>query len=85
VVRWSVTLQASWITGVLRSFGDVWGALTAENRGRVIRCLVERIEVDEAQGKVDIVLHETLAELEGLDEQSDDAHGDACGEQEEIA
>ena len=79
-------LQASWITGVLRSFGDVWGALTAENRGRVIRCLVERIEVDEAEGKVDIVLHETLAELDGLDEQSDDATpGAVRGAQEEIA
>ncbi len=56
-------IEVGWVAGVLRNFGEVWGALTPENRGRVVRCLVERIDVNESKGTVAITLHETLAAL----------------------
>jgi len=53
----------------------------------VIQCLVERIEVHEAEGTVDIILHETLAELDapGAPDDGDATAGKTSGEQEAIA
>lgn len=41
-----------WVTKCLRDFDSIWEALTSENRGRLIRAIVSRVEVDEPNNDV---------------------------------
>jgi DNA invertase Pin-like site-specific DNA recombinase len=42
--------KREWFVGALRNFGKVWGEMTHENRGRLLRALVAKILVDEETG-----------------------------------
>lgn len=49
-------LEAEWVAQVLADFDAVWDALTATNRGRLLRALVDRVVVNDETGRVDIHL-----------------------------
>jgi hypothetical protein len=49
-------VEAGWIAECLASFDAVWDALTPHNRGRLVRAVVERIEIDEKNNRVQTFL-----------------------------
>jgi len=44
--------EAEWVSRCLASFDQVWDTLNPENRGRLVRAVIERVEVDEPKGDV---------------------------------
>lgn len=46
-------VEADWIAAALRDFGALWQAMTPENRIRLVRAVVDRVEVDEANGTIE--------------------------------
>ncbi|WP_375757406.1 recombinase family protein [Corallococcus exercitus] len=42
--------QQEWFVGALRNFGKVWGDMTPENQGRLLRALVAKVSVGEETG-----------------------------------
>jgi site-specific DNA recombinase len=59
-------LEACWIAQCLRDFNDVWDVLTSQNRGRLVRAVVERVDVDDGGGEVRI----TLVDLSSSEKES---------------
>jgi site-specific DNA recombinase len=45
------------IDEALAVFDPVWNALTAKEQGRVLQLLVERVDYNGAEGKVEIAFH----------------------------
>ena len=45
-------LEAEWVSRCLSDFNQVWDTLSSENRGRLVRAVIERVEVDEPKGDV---------------------------------
>jgi len=45
-------LEAEWVSRCLADFNLVWDTLSSENRGRLVRAVIERVEVDEPKGDV---------------------------------
>jgi site-specific DNA recombinase len=45
-----VESQREWFASALRNFGMVWGEMTPENQGRLLRALVAKVSVDEKTG-----------------------------------
>lgn len=54
-------VEAGWIAECLRDFDAVWDVLTSENRGRLVRAVVERVEVDEAADRIQILFADISA------------------------
>jgi predicted nuclease with TOPRIM domain len=52
----NLVLETSWIGEELQHFDVVWDHLLPVNRQRLVRSVVQRIDVDEPAGNVDIVL-----------------------------
>jgi DNA invertase Pin-like site-specific DNA recombinase len=50
----AVRVEATWVAQCLTEFDKVWDVLTPENRGRLLRSVIQRVEVDEPAGKVDV-------------------------------
>ncbi len=48
--------KTTWIASCLRDFGEVWDVLSPVNRGRLLRAVVERVDLDDASGEVRIEL-----------------------------
>jgi hypothetical protein len=44
------------VAQVLADFTSVWDVLTSENRGRLLRAVVQSVEVDEPANQVKVVL-----------------------------
>jgi DNA invertase Pin-like site-specific DNA recombinase len=44
--------EAEWVSQCLADFNLVWDTLSSENRGRLVRAVIERVEVDEPKGDV---------------------------------
>ncbi len=61
-------LEIGWVADTLARFDAAWDVMTDENRGRLVRNLVERVEVDEPSGRVTA----ELVDL-GLADEDDDA------------
>ncbi|WP_426749954.1 recombinase family protein [Myxococcus sp. Y35] len=62
-------VEAEWVAQALANFDVVWDALTATNRGRLLRALVGRVVVNEATGRVDVHLaHASEAAALGREE-----------------
>jgi DNA invertase Pin-like site-specific DNA recombinase len=51
-------LEIGWVRSCLRDFDRVWDALTTENRGRLVRAVVARVEIDEPSNDVRVVFAE---------------------------
>jgi hypothetical protein len=49
-------VEVEWVTSCLVGFTKVWDALSAENRGRLVRAIVTRVEVDEPNDDVRVFL-----------------------------
>jgi len=47
-------VEAEWVAQALANFDVVWDALTATNRGRLLRALVSQVVMNEATGRVDV-------------------------------
>ena len=52
----SVEVEAGWVGQVLADFTSVWDVLTPENRGRLLRAVIQSVEVDEPANQVKVVL-----------------------------
>ena len=55
--------QQEWFVGALRNFGKVWGDMTPENQGRLLRALVAKVSVGEETGvcRVELVNFDAVA------------------------
>ena len=53
---------------VLEDFTSVWDVLTPENRGRLLRAVVQSVEVDEPTNKVTVVLADLEAGISSVGE-----------------
>lgn len=62
-----VEIEGRWVARALANFDDVWDVLTIENRARLVRALVRRVEVDETSGEVTAVLTDL-----GIEDLADD-------------
>ena len=49
-------VEAEWVSRCLADFDRVWDALSAENHGRLVRAVIERVEVDEPKGDVRVFI-----------------------------
>jgi len=49
-------IETQWVIESLTHFDTVWDALNQENQGRLVRAVVEKVEVDEPSGQVTAVL-----------------------------
>jgi DNA invertase Pin-like site-specific DNA recombinase len=54
----AVQVEASWVAQCLTDFDQVWDVLTPENRGRLLRSVIQRVEVDEPAAKVSVFMAE---------------------------
>jgi hypothetical protein len=45
-------VEAGWVLRCLADFNQVWDTLSPENRGRLVRAVFDRVEVDEPSGDV---------------------------------
>jgi site-specific DNA recombinase len=54
-------VDASWVARCLNDFTAIWDILTPENRGRLLRAVVQRVEVDEPTNKVQVVMVDLCA------------------------
>lgn len=52
----STRVEADWIAAALRDFKTLWDAMTPENRVRLVRAIVERVEVDEKAATIEVHL-----------------------------
>ena len=51
-----IELESSWVTRCLNDFTAIWDVLTPENRGRLLRAVVQRVEVDEPANRVKVFM-----------------------------
>jgi site-specific DNA recombinase len=54
-------IESSWLARCLNDFTAIWDFLTPENRGRLLRAVVQRVEVDEPANKVKVVMVDLCA------------------------
>ena len=54
---------------LVADFDAVWDVLTPENRGRLLRAIVQRVEVNEPENQVTVILADLGAEVEVAPDQ----------------
>jgi DNA invertase Pin-like site-specific DNA recombinase len=59
----ALEVEAAWVTQCLTDFDKVWDVLTPENRARLLRAVVQRVEVDEPANKVSVHITDLSAAL----------------------
>lgn len=59
----AVEVEATWVAACLTDFDKVWDVLTPENRGRLVRAVVQRVEVNETTNEVTVMLTDLGADL----------------------
>ena len=70
-------IETQWVIESLTHFDTVWDALNPENRGRLVRAVVEKVEVDEPSGHVTAVLVDLdLPDDQSLPETSQPPHAE---------
>lgn len=63
-------VEANWIVKTLDAFSEVWDALNLENRRRFVHAIVDRVVVNEPEGKVEAY----LAKFEDDPDTTDDGN-----------
>jgi site-specific DNA recombinase len=56
-------LESSWVAKCLNDFAAIWDVLTPENRGRLLRAVVQQVEVDEPANQVKVFMVDLCAGL----------------------
>lgn len=51
-----IEVESTWVAECLAEFQQIWDVLTAETRGRLLRAVIERVEVDEPANQVRVFL-----------------------------
>jgi septation ring formation regulator EzrA len=64
----AVEVEAGWVGQVLDDFTSVWDVLTPENRGRLLRAVVQTVEVDEPANQVKVVMADLEAGISSAGE-----------------
>lgn len=59
----AIEVESSWVAGCLAEFQQIWDVLTPENRGRLLRAVIRRVEVDEPANQVKVFLIDLGAEV----------------------
>ncbi|KAA0249415.1 MAG: recombinase family protein [Acidobacteria bacterium] len=52
----AIEVETSWVKTCLDDFGAVWDVLTPPNRGRLLRAVIQSVEVDEPANQVKVVI-----------------------------
>ena len=71
----NMKVEAKWVAQTLAAFSEVWDALTIENRSRFVHAIVDRVVVNEPEGKVEAFLakFEDAPEDTTDDDETEDA------------
>ena len=56
-------LESSWVARCLNDFTTIWDVLTPENRGRLLRAVVQRVDVDEPANQMKVFMVDLCVEL----------------------
>jgi site-specific DNA recombinase len=59
----ALEVEAAWVAQCLTDFDKVWDVLTPENRARLLRAVVQRVEVDEPANTVSVHVTDLSAAL----------------------
>ena len=59
----AIEVEASWVADCLAEFHQIWDVLTPENRGRLLRAVIQRVEVDEPANQVRVFVADLTAEV----------------------
>jgi site-specific DNA recombinase len=59
----AMEIEATWVARCLTEFDSVWDVLTPENRGRLLRAIVQRVEVNEPANQVSVFIADFSAGL----------------------
>ena len=52
----AVEIETSWVARCLADFEAIWDVLTPENRGRLLRAVVQSVEIDEPANRVKVFM-----------------------------
>ena len=67
-------IDTEWVTRTLANLDDLWDVLTVQNRGRLVRAVVKRVDVDDVNGTVSAELADfSGGDIAGLVEVPEDA------------
>ena len=58
-----IEVDGAWVAECLTDFHRIWDVLTAENRARLLRVVIERVELDEPANEVRVFLADLSADL----------------------
>jgi site-specific DNA recombinase len=59
----AIDIESSWVAECLADFDKIWDVLTPVNRGRLLRAVIQRVEVDEPANQVSVFLADLSAEV----------------------
>ncbi len=59
----ALEVEVGWVAGCLGDFDAVWDVLTPENRGRLLRAIIQRVEVNEPSNQVSVFLADLGADV----------------------
>ncbi len=59
----ALEVEVDWVARCLTDFDGIWDVLTPENRGRLLRAVVQRVEVNEPANQVSVFLADLGAEV----------------------
>jgi hypothetical protein len=58
----ALEVEVAWVARCLTDFDGIWDVLTPENRGRLLRAVIQRVEVNEPANQVTVFLADLGAE-----------------------
>jgi len=59
----ALEVEVAWVARCLTDFGGIWDVLTPENRGRLLRAVIQRVEVNEPANQVSVFLADLGADV----------------------
>lgn len=59
----ALEVEVAWVARCLTDFGGIWDVLTPENRGRLMRAVIQRVEVNEPANQVSVFLADLGADV----------------------
>lgn len=65
----AIEVEALWVADCLAEFHQIWDVLTPENRGRLLRAVIGRVEVDEPANQIKIFVFDLASEVPQADQR----------------